>query len=147
VENITVEPFEPGLPMMLRTMLGKCFFPLRGLHLIQRGNHDVDHDISERSTAKSLLIRHFPLRPWTRFRQKVAHAQQRFAQERDVWPTISWHIRRWTRLARTGKLESEYSSYFLTQPQVTELLKRSVIVEDRFGATVMRRRSENGPYD
>ncbi|MFM9847221.1 MAG: glycosyltransferase family 2 protein [Hyphomicrobiaceae bacterium] len=147
VQNITIEPFEPKAPMMLRTMLGKCFVPLRGLRMIQRGNHDVDHDSTDRSVADGLLIRHFPLRPWVRFEQKVVHARQRFAQEQGVWPTISWHIRRWVRLAETGDLESEYESYFLTEPQIEELLERGVIIEDSFGSDVTNRPSTIETHD
>ncbi|PDQ18278.1 hypothetical protein CN311_25490 [Mesorhizobium sanjuanii] len=127
-------PISSPLPIMLRKMPGKMFFPLRGLRSIGRGNHEVEHEVSDRGVSDSTLIRHFPVRSYAHFLTKLSHARARFRQERDVPPAVSWHLRRWLRLQDEGGIEEEYNSFYLSGDHVSEGIKSGMIEEEDFPA-------------
>lgn len=126
------KPLQTQLPIMLRRMPGKVFFPLRGLRSIARGNHGVEHEISERVTSEDALIRHFPVGRYSQFLTKLDHARERFRQECNVSPLVSWHIRRWLKLQDEGKIEEEYNSFFLSDEDLATHIANGTVKRDDF---------------
>lgn len=127
---------DPEFPMMLRTFPGKLLFPTAGLRSVFRGCHQVAHTAETRGECPGSLIRHFPVRSRKKFLDKLDQAEQRFAQEKGVGASTSWHIRRWVRQRANGKFEGEYASYFLSATEQIAFLKDGTIVEDSFGPMI-----------
>jgi hypothetical protein len=130
---------EPAIPLMLRTMPGKCLFPTQGLRSVHRGGHDVDHENPFRANLAGVLIRHYPIRSFPRFQRKIEHSRQRFDQDQGESPHVSWHLRRWIERDDRAQLRKEHNSFLLSQNQIATLSASGTIVEDDFGPKLAKK--------
>jgi hypothetical protein len=121
-----------AFPVVMRSLPGKVFFPLKGLKSVHAGGHDVDHETVQRHLAEDVLVRHYPVRRFAHFLRRLDHWEQRFKQ-RPAERGQSVHIRRWLRLRSAGLLDLDYNQFAVAQDQLEEHVLAGTLVEDDFG--------------
>lgn len=118
------------IPMTFTRLGDKAACRLDGLRSIEYGNHGAVHQASTRRSS-AVEIRHFPLRTYAEFVEKV----RRHGTSLDANPTlpdsIGWHVRRWWGLFRQGLLEEEYRNLVPTPERMERYRREGVVEEDR----------------
>jgi hypothetical protein len=120
-------------PVVLRTLPGKVMFPLKGLSRVAPGNHSVTHDLPTRRAPAGFLVRHFPVRPFSRFMQQLDRWERVFEAPASGQGA---HLRRLVDLRRRGLIEEEYASFSIAAGDADRLLADGTIVRDSFGASL-----------
>lgn len=117
------------IPMTFTRLGDKAACRLAGLRSIQYGNHGAEHDAPV-SRSDAVEIRHFPLRTYDEFLEKV-HRHGTSLEANPALPdSIGWHVRRWSGLRGQGLLEEEYRSLVPSAERMERYRREGVVAED-----------------
>ena len=93
------------------------------------GGHGVETDPpSPNCPDHGLYFRHYPIRSFAEFEQKIRCAETHISAQPHLPPTYAWHWRRWVQLLKQGLLREEYLAQFLDDDALPDLLQRGVVI-------------------
>lgn len=129
LQPAVLDPSTPlSFPMALRTMPGKIFCSLEGLHHISKGNHSVVHEAGAPSPSDAAIILHYPIRSYEQFLRKVSNHSQSLWQGPQKQ---SWHLKRWAEMIRRDILHDEYEELTLSDASLDYYRCEGVIREEK----------------
>lgn len=118
-------------PWIYTAIPGKVFARLGATLAIGDGDHTArvsDGPVVPAPAGACLL--HFPFRTYQAFEEKITLAASDFASNPQLAETYGWQIRRWLRIAQSGKLHDEYLEQFVPDERVDQLLAEGTLVLD-----------------
>ena len=95
---------------------------------IAAGWHGAESELlQKRASPNDLIILHFPVSTYERFRRKVANAETYLDENRHrLGPNEAWHWRIWVRAHRDRRLRESYDSQVFTDEQISGFVQSGV---------------------
>ncbi|MBT4251262.1 glycosyltransferase [bacterium] len=102
-----------------------------GMLEVAQGNHSITNNGNNivKKTSSNINIFHFPLRGKERFFKKVIETGKAVEKNQFLNSSQSWHIRRWYKAYKKGKLDIEYKKLVITKKEADEMKNNGVVVD------------------
>jgi hypothetical protein len=96
---------------------------------IGEGDHSAELTSGHDLTEDRLSLRHYPVRSFAAFDQKVKTAEAYLAANPQFEEGWGWHWRRWIRIRHAGKLKEEFLDQYPTNEEIRPLIAQGVLRE------------------
>jgi glycosyltransferase involved in cell wall biosynthesis len=129
LEDMRKDVLDP--PWIYTAIPGKVFARLGSTLSIGAGDHSaVVSDNRVAPAPAGFYLLHFPFRSYDAFEEKIRLAASDFVLDPHLAETYGWQIRRWLRIAQSGRLRDEYLEQFVPDERVDQLIEEGTLVLD-----------------
>ena len=106
----------------------------KGYQYVTKGNHALAYKNAniKKGNSEDVIIYHFPVRNKERFINKVINSGSATESNKDLHPSLSWHIRRWYEAYKNGTINIEYEKLLMSKDRAIDLIDDGVLEEFDF---------------